>query len=256
MKLKIRNLNKLIHDLSGREIDFYLYLIKRQNTLGCVDGVYYKDVMESLHMPKSTFYAILQELQIKNYIHLRDLDNGSGFNIHIEDNSFLSQEDFKEGYVNINLDFILSEDFIALNVNLKKFFLRLLGLQANSKPVKLLKDTLKRYKVNKLMDGLERLFDIASDGDGYLFSIKFHLLKSLDNGKYLEYEQKLVTYCRNYNIQYTVKELRDSVKTIINGVSWKRRRMAMIHKALDKIRELGALQPKLITYMIYCNPYS
>ena len=255
MKLKIRNLNKLMNDLSGRELDFYLYLIKCQNDIGRTDGVYYKDVMESLHMPKSTFYSILQELQLKNYIELCDLDRGAGFNIYVIDNKFLSSKDYKDGYVNINLDFILSKEFILLNVNLKKFFLRLLSLQANNREVKLLKDTLKRYKVNKLMDELGQMFDIVPDGDGYLFTIKFNLLKSSESGQYLEYEQKLITYCRNYNINHTARELKDSIKTIINGVNDKRRKMSMIHRALDKIREVGRLQPKLITYMIYCNPY-
>lgn len=255
MNLKIKNLNKIISDLSGRELDFYLYLIKRQNAIGKTDGVYYRDVMETLHMPRSTFYSILDELQVKGYIYLCDLNEGVGFNIYVIDNKFLDKSDYKEGYVNINLDFILSEEFILLNVNLKKFFLRLLSLQANRKSVKLLKDTLKGYKVNRMMAELGRMFNIVPDGDGYLFSIKPHLLKVLNNGKYLEYEQKLVMYCRNYNISYTAKELSDSIKTIINGVSWGRRKMAMIHKALDKIRELRRLQPKLITYMIYCNPY-
>ena len=255
MKLKIKNLNKIIQDLSGRELDFYLYLIKRQNAIGRTDGVYYQDVMDALHMPKSTFYSILQELQLKGYISLCDLDRGAGFNIYVLDNKFLDTSDYKEGYVNINLDFILSKEFILLNVNLKKFFLRLLSLQANEKQVKLLKDTLKRYKVHKLMDELERLFDIIPDGDGYLFTIKFKLLKASENGQYLEYEQKLITYCRNYNIDHTAEELKDSVKTIINGVNDKRRKMSMIQRALDTIRRVGRLQPKLITHMIYCNPY-
>lgn len=253
MKLKIKNLNKLIHDLSGREIDFYLYLIKRQNSIGCADGIYYKDVMDALHMPKSTFYAVLQELQIKNYIYLRDLGNATGFDIFIYDNSFLTEGDFKEGYVNINLDFILSEDFILLNVNLKKFFLRMLGLQANNKQVKILKDTLKQYSVYKLMDSLLRLFDITPDGNGYLFSIKTKLLKKSVNDVYLHYEGKLVNYCRTYSVNFTSTELRDSVRTIVNNI--RKNKMALIHKAFDSIRKKGRLQPRLITHICHSKVY-
>ena len=62
MKLKIRNLNRLIDELSGREIDLFLYLVKRQNDFGQVDSIYYKDALIDLCMPKSTFYGALKDL--------------------------------------------------------------------------------------------------------------------------------------------------------------------------------------------------
>ena len=55
MKLKIRNLNRLIDEMSGREIDLFLYLIKRQNDFGQVDSIYYKDALIDLKMPNQLF---------------------------------------------------------------------------------------------------------------------------------------------------------------------------------------------------------
>lgn len=219
--------------------------------MGCVNGVYYKDVMEDLHMPRSTFYLALGNLEEKGFIAVDWAADRKSFNLLVLENEFLSPSDFKGGYVNINLDFILSERFILLKVNLKKFFLRLLSLQANTKQVKILKDTLKRYKVNKYMKELSTLFDIVPDGDGYLFSIKPELLKKSHNGDYFEYEQKVVTYCREYHIGYTFEELKDSVKVIIN--TFNHQRVARMHKALDYIRKKGWLQPKLITHICFGN---
>lgn len=250
LKLKTRTLNKIIDVLSGREIDFLLYLVKRQTTIGCVDGVYYKDVMDDLYMPKSTFYAALLSLQDEGFIYLRDLDNGVGFNIFIYDNSFLTEGDFKEGYLNINLEFILSETFILLCVNLKKFFLRMLGLQAGTKPVKMLKDTLKRYKVNKLMDELSEMFIITPDGDGYFFKIKPKLLKKGEkNELHLSYVQKLKSYCRSYKINYTLGDLIDSAITTTNAIV--NGRLRLFHKALDAILKKKSLEPRLITYICF-----
>lgn len=205
--------------------------------------------MEDLYMPRSTFYTVLDALQEKGYVRVDWFNSRRDFNIIVIDNSFLKDEDFKEGYVNINLDFILSEQFILLNVNLKKFFLRLLGLQAGTKSVRLLKDTLRQYKVLGLMDELMKLFDITPDGKGYLFRIKGRLMRKSHNDDYLRYEHKLVSYCKEYNIDFTFKELRDSVGTIINNI--RRNRMALIHKAFDSIRNKGRLQPKLITHICY-----
>ena len=248
VKLKIKNLNKLIDELSGREIDFFLYLVKRQCSMGCVNGVYYRDVLEDLHMPRSTFYVALDTLEKKGFVRVDWFNSRKDFNIVVIDNSFLSEDDFKEGYVNVNLDFILSEQFILLNVNLKKFFLRMLGLQANTKSVKLLKDTLRQYKVHGYLEELAKLFNMILDGNGYLFTIKSELLKKSNNDEYLQYEHKLVGYCKNYNINYSLKELRDSVKTIINN---RKTRMAHVLNALDSIRKKGILQPKLITSYCY-----
>lgn len=248
MKLKINVLNKMIQKSSNREIDFFLYLVKRQNSMGCVDGIYYKDVMRDLHLPKSTFYVVLQKLQEKDFIYLRDLDDGTGFNIFIHNNSFITNSDYQEGYVNINLEYILSTNFLLLNVNLKKFFLRLLSLQANIKQVKILKDTLKRYKVNTLINELSKMFHMMLDGEGYLFKIKTKLLeKDEGNAEYLQYEHKVIVYCKYYSLAYTKKELRDTVRSIMGQLN--NNKMARIQKALDAIRKKGRLQPKLINHI-------
>ena len=247
MKIKTRNLNRLIKDLSSREIDFFLYLIKRQDDIGLVNDVYSQDVMESLNMPRSTFYSALKNLEDKKFIHINWRNDTRGFDITIIDNAFLSRSDFKEGYVNVNLDFILSAEFVLLGVNIKKFFLRLLGLQANKKPVGLIKDTLKRYKVHNQMDILDKLFDILVDGNLIMFTIKSVLLKQSCSGEYLQYRNKIENYCEEYSLDYTDREMHDTTRSIINHT--RKGRFALIQKALDAIRRIGRLQPKLINHI-------
>lgn len=250
MKIKNKNINKLIKDLSGREIDFYLYAVKRQSDIGYVEGITQLKMQEDIGMPRSTFHVVLNSLEEKGMIDV-DWDNHNKyFCLYLTENKFLSMCDFKEGYVNINLDFILSKDFMVLGVNLKKFFLRLLGLQANRKEVKLLKDTLKRYKVLGFMEQLSELFDIETDGRCYWFKIKVTILKQSGNSKHLEYQQRLINYCRNYNIEYTLEQLRDTANVIINNIQ---KKLHLIHRGLDYIREKGVLQPKLLNYI--CSSY-
>lgn len=248
LKLKIKNLNRLVIELSNREIDLYFYLIKRQDEIGFVKGVYYQDVMDDLLMPNSTFYAALGNLDEKGFIRIDWSNNVKDFDIYLVDNSFVTKGDYKEGYVNINLDFILGEEFVKLQVDLKKFFMRMLGLQAHKRPVKILKDTMKRYKVYKKISELQALFYMEEDGDGYIFEVKDRVLKgSESNQKHLLHKQKVKSYCRDFNIEYTERELLDTYMAITTHIV--KGRLKFIIKALNAIKDIGRLQPKLISYM-------
>ena len=248
MKLKTRNLNRLIDEMSGREIDLFLYLIKRQNDLGQVDSIYYKDALIELSIPKSTFYSALKYLEDSDFIHIDWGSNYGEYKITITDNIFTSEENYKEGYLNLNLDLILSKMFIQLHVNMKKLLLRLLGMQAGTRKVKITKEMLKQFRVYNCFEELKALFLITDYENGWLFTLRKELRKHSHNTYFLQYQHKLVNYCKRYNINYTVNELVDSVKVIITY----RHKMPNIQKALDYIREkIHLLQPKLINYM--CN---
>lgn len=245
MKLKIKNLNKLIDKLSGREIDLYLYLIKRQNTLGQVDAIRYKDVMLDLHMPKSTFYGALYELEENEFIHINWGSSQGSFNITVLDNIFTSKDNYTEGYLNLNLDLILSIMFIRLHVSMKKLLLRLLGMQAKDRKVKVTKEMLKNYNVYYKLDELKILFDITDYDGGYLFKLRKELRVHSHNVDFLQYQHKLINYCKRYKISYTLEDLIDSVKVIMNN----RHKQCKVNKALDKIRDtIHILQPKLINH--------
>ena len=245
MKLKIKNLNKLIDKLSGREIDLYLYLIKRQNDLGQVDAIRYKDVMLELHMPKSTFYGALYELEENKFININWGSGYGEFDIIVLDNIFKSKENYNEGYLNLNLDLILSKMFIKLHVSMKKLLLRLLGIQAGTRKVKVTKEMLKQYKVYYCFEELKSLFNIIDYENGWLFTLRKEFRKKSHNTYFLQYQHKLINYCKRYKIAYTLEELIDSVNVIVNN----RQKMSKVQKALDYIRDsIHILQPKLINH--------
>lgn len=254
MKLKTRNLNRVIKTLTNRAVDLYLYLVKRQDKIGSVKGIYYKTVMEDLHMPRSTFYSSLVALEKEKFISISNA-NKTDYDIFIFDNRFVDKSDFREGYVNLNLDFVLSRRFVQLKVKMKKFLLRMVGLQANVKEVKLLNDKLKEYCVFKKLKELEEFFIIKPDGDGYTFIMNEHTLEGHSEspgGKdyssdHLEYKQKVISYCRIFKIDYTEKELLDTYRTMANHM--RKNRGRFIIKAFDKIIETRRLQPKLISYL-------
>ena len=248
MKLKIRNLNRLIEKLSSREIDLFLYLIKRQNDFGQVDSINYKDTCLALQMPKSTFYTALKELEDNEFIHINWGSSYGCYDIIIIDNIFISEENYKEGYLNLNLDLILSPMFIRLHVNIKKLLLRLLGMQAGTRKVRITKELLKQFRVYSCFKELKLLFNITDYENGWLFSLRKELRGNTYNTYFLQYQHKLINYCKRYNINYTSSELIDSVKAIVTY----KHKMNRIQKAFDYIREnIHLLQPKLINYM--CN---
>lgn len=245
MKLKIKNLNRLIDKLSGREIDLYLYLIKRQNNLGQVDGIRYKETMLNLHMPKSTFYGALYALEENEFIRINWGSGYGEFDITILDNVFTSEENYNEGYLNLNLDLILSVMFINLHVSMKKLLLRLLGLQAKDRNVKVSKDMLKNFNLYYKLNELKTLFNITEYDGGYLFKLRKELNTHSHNVDFLQYQHKLINYCKRYKISYTLENLRDSVNVIMNH----RNKMSKVQKALDYIRDtIHMLQPKLINH--------
>ena len=245
MKLKTRNLNRLIDEMSGREIDLFLYLIKRQNDFGQIDSIYYKDALIDLSMPKSTFYSAMKDLENADFIHIDWGANYGEYKITIIDNIFTSEENYKEGYLNLNLDLILSQMFIKLHVNMKKLLLRLLGMQAGTRKVKVTKEMLKKFKVYCYFEDLKLLFNITDYENGWLFTLRKELRKRSHNTYFLQYQHKLINYCKRYKIAYTIEELVDSVNVIVNN----RHKMSKVQTALDKIRDnIHMLQPALINY--------
>ncbi|MEG0154536.1 MAG: hypothetical protein RR678_04005 [Lachnospiraceae bacterium] len=99
MRLKYSLLAKF-NILTNKELDFILYIARYQNDVGCVEGVYYRDVCQNTTMCKQTFYKVLESLTAKGLI---SYQKGShmDYNIRILQND-CSGEHWKEGYINLN----------------------------------------------------------------------------------------------------------------------------------------------------------
>lgn len=118
-KLKLAVLDKMIsRHLTGAEVNFILYISHYQDASGSVLGVYYKDLCEAIGISHETFYAVMRSLEKKELIEVEKNYYGD-WDIRIRDNSFLSPEANREGYVSTGHDIFHDKEFLALKAGEK-----------------------------------------------------------------------------------------------------------------------------------------
>ncbi len=142
MKIKNKNLDKILENATSNEIDLILYLAQFQDLQGKIKGINYLDVCTSLDIPTSTFYTSLNGLAIKNIISI-DYNNTdySFFTLIINDNSFIGEVSFKN-YTNINYTLLHSKQFKELSRGEKVIILKLFQLNFGRYYIKINIDTL------------------------------------------------------------------------------------------------------------------
>ena len=118
-KLKNSILARMIEKkLTSKEIDFLLYISRFQDNNGRVDGVYYKEICQRMHMSNQGFYDVKRSLTEKGLIST-EKSSRIDHDITILDNAFLSQEDIEKGYVNTNHHIFYQERFYKLKAGAK-----------------------------------------------------------------------------------------------------------------------------------------
>lgn len=124
-KLGLNVLQKMINQkLTSAEIDFLLYVSVLQNVHGTAEGIYYRDMCESLGFSWQTFYAAKAGLVKKGIIRTEKMDY-SDHDITIMDNDFSNPESFKNGYLNTGYSVFQSQEFRNLTGGEKLLFLDL-----------------------------------------------------------------------------------------------------------------------------------
>lgn len=124
MRIKYSLLPKL-RNLSNREMDFFLYIARYQNTSGHIVGVHNKDVCEHTGMCKQSFYTAMRSLDQKGLISVAknsDID----YDITILDNDFSYDGAYKEGYINLHRQIFHKQAFKKLKANEKYLLFELL----------------------------------------------------------------------------------------------------------------------------------
>lgn len=117
MRIKYRLLER-IKNLTPTEMNFLLYIAKKQNLQGRVLGVHNQDVCINTGMCKQSFYTAMRGLESKGIISVKkatDID----YDIVILDNDFNHEEDFKEGYINLQRSVFHRKQFKQLKVREK-----------------------------------------------------------------------------------------------------------------------------------------
>lgn len=243
MRLKISNLNRAITDLSSKELDLYIYIVQLQGDLGSTRGICCKDASSLLLMAKQSFYNSLYSLEKKGFIVI-DYTNGRNWNVYVLDNSFTSKED-RKAYLNLNRDFMLSKEYLGMNVNLKKFILRMYSLNAAGKNVKLTPDTLKKYKVT--IDDIEMYFKTKTSKNGcWLLRFKDGYTTKSQTDYFAHYKHMIENYCRTFKLSYIWKDLKDTVKLFNLYYHKKKHRLS---NAMEQCINKGKLEPRLINYI-------
>lgn len=203
---------------SANDIQLYIELSKRQDCLGRVDGVYYADFMELLDCSKATFYNSLYRLEKLQYISIES-DRKGYWSITLLDNVFLTEKDYKNGYMRTNVDFLYSDDFKKMSYVEKRMCLYLhLNKDRFSKfeiyPAKLAKAIgIKILSVVKeAAKGIASIFSNmiiqGSQGDKIVFGVAItNKNEETEDSNYIRH--KLKHMCRAYAVKHTEKSIDD-----------------------------------------------
>lgn len=118
-KLQLDIIKKLIKEnATSAEIDFLLYVSRFQNNYGESEGIYYKKVCQKLGFSYQTFYDVKNSLVQKGIIRAEKC-NYTDYDITILNNAFVTEEDFRKGYLNTNYEVFSCSQFRNLKAGAK-----------------------------------------------------------------------------------------------------------------------------------------
>lgn len=181
-KLSVTVLERMIKSgVSGKEVDFILYVGKYQNEYGTAEGIYYKDVCEALSLSFQGFYNCKKSLEEKGIISCTK-KSYFDYDITILDNSFAGKENYGRGYISLHINLLETEEFRALKAGAKLMALWLLRewLIYKSKSGKMSYQILKDTFLKKFTE----LFGVAARTvRAYLGMLKPFLNVYLEEGK-------------------------------------------------------------------------
>lgn len=226
MKLGYELIDKL-HSLTECEWNLLLYVVKAENQeTGCVEGVFYLDVMQHTGMCKQSFYNALYGLKEKNVI-TYEKNSEVDYDICILDNAFPNKQSLSKGYVNLNRKAFHSKQFRNLKPHEKYllfYFLKCthegsgrmkIGFQRfYEKFAKLLK--VSRKVLRSYLHTLKHFFRIFIDKGNYSIEYRSREFEHLtprdkewkaERNWYLEGQIK--KECHRLHISYEKQELED-----------------------------------------------
>lgn len=139
-KLKYGLIRRIYDDtsLTNDELNMLIWLAKRTDDFGCVNGMYYKEISKELSVCHSQFYNIINSLQEKGYIK-KSKDCHKDMNILMEENMFIVPDEqcnpvaeYKD-YLNLNMSIFEDKEFYSLKVYAKKLLLALIVKAVNDR---------------------------------------------------------------------------------------------------------------------------
>jgi hypothetical protein len=248
MRLKIKNLNKAIENLTGAELSLYTYIVQRTDINGLLQDLSMKQTILKIGISKQHFYNCLYSLEEKGFLYVSQT-KAIGYDILLIDNKFSSEKDSTEPYLNLHYKILNTVSFHRLPVAIKKFLLRALSFAGKNK-WSVSEDTLKSYKLT--IDDILQFFKIKDLGlnkqkDRHFNLQLFSQFTKIDrNIFYLHYHHRLLKFLSKNKISYTQDTLNTSIQVLSNFRSYP----GLAGQSLAQMKNKFLLQPKLITYII------
>lgn len=222
-KMKIKNA-KLpeLRNLTNKEMDFFLYLVRRQDLRGYVYGVHNQAVCKATEMCKQSFYSTLYSLRDKGIISYKK-NTEIDYDVVITNNDFSYPGAFHEGYVSLHRQVFHRKSFKKLKANEKYLFFELMkrtrkdtgsfrvGTQKFYEVFTKLLHVTKRV-IRCYLHSLRRFFSVGiKDGLYYITFLHSVFAQEEEKGEETqEYEYFTEVQCRRNQIHYDQTELSET----------------------------------------------
>jgi len=287
-KLSKSNLkNFAVKKISKKEIDAILWLMIRQDSLGVVHAVRYDEVCEDTHMTKPHYYNCITSLENKGFIEVLDKKSSKGWTIKVLDNNFVIGDDDHKGYVNINKDFLYSEEFMSLRANEKLLVLNLLPFMQKimntpfaslnniqeqfdrvnavyvsiEKQIKEWTGITNRQLISSYAETLKKFFSVAFKTERnrvnksvYVFGVSRMDIfeKGLKPISYYYLRQEIIKLCLEHKIKYRSADVQADLDDLIKLInSYSDDGLPCLFELVNEsFAKLGAIQPKNVHYLI------
>lgn len=112
----IQNLKLKAKELNNGAVRLLVFLATRADKTGMAEGIYYKDFCSRTGMCSQSFYNAKNKLIELGFVKEFKNDNRD-IDILLLNNVFQTKEDYKKGYISLNIELFQSEDFWSLTDN-------------------------------------------------------------------------------------------------------------------------------------------
>lgn len=261
-KLKRKTVQALITNGTSTDISLLFHLSRISDENGQVENLNYLEISSAINCSVQSYYNSLKRLEKAKLIKLSK--SLTEINCIIRNNKFL-QKNYKEGYVNTNLDFLYSKDFKEIKLNAKKIAL-LYFLGKNKKGVYEVSRTKllahlggleRKSLVWEYIDQLRKWFNIndvkTKDGKDIKFCISLKDHSASMNVKDLFWNHKINSMKRRFRATVTDKHRNEVIKLVkIYGYKdyFKKQFKYLLQTITETMQDLKELRADIINKKI------
>lgn len=251
MKIKYTNLDKILEQCTAKEIDLMLEIAQYQNDKGLIEAIDYKTICNNIDICYSSFFKLLKSLELKEIIKIDYLNEDYGFwRVLILDNDLSNKETYKDGYININNEFLHSLDFKKLKQGEKVIILNLFKIAHNRHIVKITMQTLikwtgfQKQAIMRYMKHLKHYINIDKINNLFIFNVNSHFFRKSDTEKNIKNQHKISYLVKKNRIASEINQIK-AVANLFNQYS--KISPTIIFEIIEKsIKKIGTVEVKYI----------